>query len=291
MRKANNSYYKSIAYIIKGNSDMKAGLAITALFVVLALTAPYIAPYGVYDTDTSSILKPPSIKHLLGTDEMGRDLLSLNLYALKSTLLVGLLSAILASIIGLLMGIISGYYNGLIDWVISRVVDFLIAIPAIVLMIVIGSIFASGILSVILIIALLSWAPIARVIRSIVLSVKELPFVQAAKALGASDLRIIRKHIFPSVIPMTLALTILSIPNAIFSYAALVFMGVGSVEELNLGTILYYAYVSGSLASGKWWYFIPPGFLLVMLSLALMMTGRALERELNPRLKGEQHEL
>ncbi|MEM4489674.1 MAG: ABC transporter permease [Desulfurococcaceae archaeon] len=289
-----NSFYRNntmnILYVIKRNSEMKAGLIITCLFIVLALIAPYIAPYGVYDTDPSSILKPPSFTHLFGTDEMGRDLFSLNLYALKSTLLVGILSAVISSTIGLFMGILSGYFSGILDWLITRVVDFLISIPAIVLMIVMGSVFSSGVLSIILIIAILSWAPIARVIRSIVLSVKELPFVQAAKALGASDLWIIRKHILPSVLPMTLVLTILSIPNAIFSYAALVFMGVGSVDELNLGTILYYAYVSGSLSSGRWWYFIPPGLILVTLAIGIMLVGRALEKELNPRLRESKPE-
>lgn len=270
--------------IIRGNRSVKAGLTVLLIYVSLSILAPYITPYKPSDTDPSSILQPPSVKHLLGTDEVGRDLFTLNIYSIRTSLVVGLASAVLTAVIGLAAGLVSGYYGGLVDEILMHVVNFLLAMPSIVLMIVIGSILGSNTLSVILIIGLLSWSPIARIVRSMVLSLKEWAFIQVARSLGAGDSWIITRHILPAVAPVAIANTVLSVSTAIFSHAALVFMGVGNIGEWNWGLILYNAYVSGALAAGMWWYFIPPGVMLISLAYAVMLVGYGIERELDPRM-------
>lgn len=275
---------REIVSITRRNSSVKIGLTIVLAYIVLAALAPYITSYRPEDTDPSSIFQPPSTKHWFGTDEMGRDLFTLNIYSIKTSLIVGLSAAIITAIIGLVVGLVSGYYGGLVDEVLMQVVNFLLTIPSIVLMIVVGSIIGSSIASVILIIGLLNWSPIARVVRSIVLSLKEWAYVEAARSLGASDSWIIVRHILPAVIPVTIANTVLSVSTAIFSHAALVFMGVGSVGDWNWGLILYNAYTSGALAAGIWWYFIPPGIMLIALAYSIMLIGNGLEKEFNPRL-------
>ncbi|ACL11191.1 Peptide ABC transporter, permease protein [Desulfurococcus amylolyticus 1221n] len=273
-----------IVSITRRNSSVKIGLTIILVYIVLTALTPYITSYRPEDTDPSSIFQPPNSKHWFGTDEMGRDLFTLNIYSIKTSLIVGLSAAAITAIIGLVVGLISGYYGGLVDEVLMQVVNFLLTIPSIVLMIVIGSIIGSSIASVILIIGLLNWSPIARVVRSIVLSLKEWAYIEAARSLGASNSWIIIRHILPAVIPVTIANTVLSVSTAIFSHAALVFMGVGSIGDWNWGLILYNAYTSGALTAGIWWYFIPPGTMLVALAYSIMLIGNGLEKEFNPRL-------
>jgi len=269
--------------IMRENREVMVGSTLLLVYVILACLAPYITPYKPSDTNPSEILQPPSMRHWFGTDEVGRDLFTLNIYSIRTSLIVGVSSAILIAIIGLIVGLISGFYGGLIDEILMQIVNFLLAMPSIVLMIVVGAILGPGMLSVIIIIGLVNWSPIARVVRSMVLSLKEWTYIQASKALGASSLWIIRKHILPAITPVVIANTVLSVSTAIFSHAALVFMGVGNIGDWSWGLILYNAYISGSLTSGAWWYFIPPGIMLVALAYAIMSIGYGLEKILNPR--------
>lgn len=279
-----NNIFTQLVFIV---TEVKIGIAIVIAYTIIAIITPYIAPYDPLETDPLKILNPPNLQHLLGTDEMGRDLLTLNLYAIRPSLVVGLSAAIMATILGLFIGILSGYFRGFLDEILMKLADFLIALPQIVLMVVIAAIISSSIYSTIVIIAILTWPPIARVIRSAVLYIKELPFIEAIKALGSGDKRILFKHIIPQLLPLAIANTVLSTPNAILSYTALVFLGAGDLSEISWGTILHNAYVSGALAAGKWWYFLPPGVFLSLLVVALMLMGYGLEKILNPRLREE----
>jgi len=269
--------------VIREDREVMVGSTLLLVYVVLACLAPYITPYKPSDTNPSEILQPPSVRHWFGTDEAGRDLFTLNIYSIRTSLIVGVSSAILIAIIGLIVGLISGFYGDLIDEILMQVANFLLAMPSIVLMIAVGAILGPGMLSVIIIIGVVNWSPIARVVRSMVLSLKEWMYIQASKALGASSLWIIRKHILPAITPVVIANTVLSVSTAIFSHAALVFMGVGNIGDWSWGLILYNAYISGSLTNGAWWYFVPPGVMLVALAYAIMSIGYGLEKILNPR--------
>jgi len=271
--------------IYKNNRLGVAGLFIVLFFITIALLAPFISRYSPEQTDPSAYLEPPNFQHWFGTNEVGQDLFSLNVYGARISLLVGFSAALIAVFIGSLIGLVSGYYGGLLDEILMRITDFFLVVPPIILMIIIGSILGSSLMNVIIVIGILSWSPTARVVRSMVLSIKEWPYVEAIKALGGSDKRIIFRHILPNTTSVIYANMALSASNAIFSHAAMVFLGVGDVNDLSWGMILHYAFASGALSSGCWWYFVPPGIFIVMLIFGFVLIGFSLEELFNPKLR------
>ena len=276
---------RSALNAVVSNRKSRVGLAVILAYVALAILAPFISPYSPYETDINSILQPPSPQHLFGTDDAGRDLFTENMYAISTSLIVGLFATLVTILVGTVVGLVSGYYSGVVDEVLMRVTDFLLIVPPVMLMIVVGSLLGSSLLNIILVIGLLNWSPIARVIRSMVLTVKEWPFVEASRSMGAGDRLIMFKHIFPIVAPVVFANSMLSVANAIFSHAALVFLGVGNINDISWGTILHFAYTSGSFTAGYWWYFTPPGLMLLGLVLGFMLLGVGLEEVYNPKLR------
>lgn len=262
-----------------------AGLVIIVVFVALAVLAPYITFHDPYETNPSKCFLPPNSDYWFGTDEVGHDLFAMNIYGTRISLIVGFMAALVAVTVGTAIGITSGYFGGSIDEVLMRITDFFLVIPPLVLMIIVGALLGPSLINVILIIGLLSWSPTARVVRSMALSIKEWPFVEAARAVGCSDTRIIIQHILPNVMPVVWANMVLSVSTAIFSHAAMVFLGVGNVNDLSWGMILHYAFTSGALTSGMWWYFIPPGVFIMLLTFAFVLVGFSLEEILNPRLR------
>ncbi|AFK51629.1 peptide ABC transporter, permease protein [Thermogladius calderae 1633] len=277
--------FKNALNAVVGSRKSRVGLAVILAYVALAILAPFISPYSPYETDINSILQPPSPQHLFGTDDAGRDLFTENMYAISTSLIVGLFATLVTILVGTVVGLVSGYYGGVVDEVLMRITDFLLIVPPVMLMIVIGSLLGSSLLNIILVIGLLNWSPIARVIRSMVLTVKEWPFVEASRSMGAVDRLIMFKHIFPIVAPVVFANSMLSVANAIFSHAALVFLGVGNINDISWGTILHFAYTSGSFTAGYWWYFTPPGLMLLGLVLGFMLLGVGLEEVYNPKLR------
>ncbi|MGC9149073.1 MAG: ABC transporter permease [Sulfolobales archaeon] len=261
------------------------GLGIISFFVFIAVAAPLITRYNPYETNPSAYLLPPSSEHWFGTNEVGQDLFSLNIYGARISLLVGFTAALIAVSLGTLIGLVSGYYGGLIDEFLMRITDFFLVIPPIILMIVIGAVLGPSLINVIIIIGMLSWSPTARVVRSMVLSIKEWAFIEAIRAIGGGDRRIIFRHILPNVASVIYANMALATSNAIFSHAAMVFLGVGNVNDLSWGMILHYAFASGALSTGKWWYFVPPGVFIVLVIIGFVLVGFSLEEIFNPRLR------
>ena len=262
-----------------------AGLIIIIIFVLIAILAPYITFHNPYETNPAKVLLPPSKDYWFGTNEVGQDLYALNIYGTRVSLIVGFLAALVAVFVGTTIGLTSGYYGGLLDEILMRTTDFFLVIPPLVLMIIVGAILGPSMINAILIIGLLSWSPTARVVRSMVLSIKERPFVESAKAIGAGDLTILIKHILPNVMPVVWANMTLAVSTAIFSYAAMVFLGVGDVNDISWGMILHYAFTSGALSSGMWWYFVPPWVFIMLLIFAFVLVGYSLEEIFNPRLR------
>jgi len=262
-----------------------AGLIIIIFFVLMAITAPFVAPYNPNQTNPNLFLTPPSSSHLFGTNEIGQDLFSRNLYGAQISLIVGFSAAIVTVFVGLIIGLVSGYFGGIIDEILMRITDFFLVIPAIVFMIIISALVGPSLLNVIMVIGLLSWSPTARIVRSMVLSIKEWPFIESARANGAGHLYIMFRHIVPNVIPIVFANMTLAISNAIFSQAALVFLGVGDVNDISWGNILHFALSSGAISAGDWWYVVPPGLFIILLILGFVLVGYSLEEILNPRLR------
>jgi len=271
--------------LYKSNKLGVVGLCIILFFILLSLLAPYITPYDPEKTNPMEYLTPPNGKHWFGTNEVGQDLFSLNIYGARISLIVGFLAAGVAITIGVIVGLISGYFGGWIDEILMRITDFFLVVPALVLMIIVAALLGPSLINVIMVIGVLSWSSTARIVRSMVLSIKEWPFVEAARAIGGGDFYIIFKHILPNTMPVVYANAALAISNAIFSQAALVFLGVGNVSDISWGSILHYAFASGALSIGAWWYFVPPGLFILLLIYGFILIGYSLEEILNPRLR------
>jgi peptide/nickel transport system permease protein len=220
---------------------------------------------------------------LLGTDQFGVDLFSQLIYGARVSLLVGLLSAVISVVVGLLVGLVAGYIGGITDEVLMRFTDMLLVLPFLPLLIVMIAILGASIWNVILVISLLGWMGFARVVRSQVLSLKERPFVEAARAAGAGAGRIIRTHVVPNVMSLTYVTLALSVPAAIVAEAALSFLGLSDVTVTSWGHTIYNAENFNGFRN-LWWV-IPPGLAIATVSLSFILLGYALDEVLNPKLR------
>ena len=182
----------------------------------------------------------------------------------------------------------AGYYGAAIDELLMRVVDFIIILPGLVLYLLLLAIFGPTLENIILVLGLLGWAAISRVIRSQVLSEREKPYVEAARAAGASDFYIIFRTILPNVMPIIFVYLALGVGAAILTEAALSFLGFGPYGLVTWGKMLEWARVSGGVARGAWWYVVPPGLCIAALSMSFIFMGYALDIALNPRLRGRR---
>ncbi|MDR1702514.1 MAG: ABC transporter permease, partial [Sporomusaceae bacterium] len=204
---------------------------ISLIFLITAAIFTFAAPYlplaSPTDTNMSAIRQAPQSAHLLGTDDLGRDILSRLLYGGQVSLLVGLSSVFIATTAGILFGLLSGYAGALIDTILMRIIDGLLSIPTLVLVVVVQSVSSPGLLSVVLVIAATTWMQTARIVRTEFLSVKQRPFVKAALACGASDFKIVFRHILPNCMASVVVLATINVGHAIVTESALSFLGMG----------------------------------------------------------------
>lgn len=276
---------RDFVQVYRENKLGMAGLTLLLIFVFMAVSAPIIAPHNPGELWLGSPLAPPREGFPLGTDELGRDLFSLLIYGTHISLVVGLLGAFLAVVMGALVGLIAGYYGGVIDTVLMRITDLFLILPGLPLMIVLAAILGPSMWNIIFVIAIVSWPSVARVVRSQVLELKERPFIEASRVANASDLRIIFNHITPNVAPLVFATAVLNIAGAVLSEAGLSFLGLGDPSHISWGMMLFYANEYGALVIGAWWYLLPPGLCIILLVLAFVFIGYALDEILNPRLR------
>jgi len=225
---------------------------------------------------------------LLGTDNLSRDLFSQLVYGTRISLLVGLLAAFLSVAIGLLVGLVAGYGKGIVDEVLMRFSDMLLVIPTLPLILVLVFVLGRSIWNIILVLSVLGWMGFARTIRSQVLSLKERPFVEAAKSVGAGTPHILWKHILPNVFALVYVSLALSVPSAIVSEASLTWLGLGDVNVCSWGMMLYNFEQAGLMSAGalQYWYWVVfPGIGISLLSLSFILIGYALDEMLNPKLR------
>lgn len=220
---------------------------------------------------------------LLGTDQLGRDIFTQFLYGARISLFVGLLAAVLSVVIGLVVGLVSGYLGRVVDEVLMRFSDMLLVLPGLPLLIVLMAVLGANMWNLIFIIGLLGWMGFARTVRSQTLSLKERPFVEAAKAVGAGRFHIILRHILPNVMSLVYVTLALSVPNAIISEAALSWLGLFDPTVISWGRMLYDAETTQSIE--KVWWVIPPGISIALVSLSFILLGYALDEILNPKLR------
>jgi ABC-type dipeptide/oligopeptide/nickel transport system permease subunit len=227
---------------------------------------------------------------LLGTDYGGSDVFTQVIYGARISLLVGLLSAAIGIGLGLLVGMLAGFLGKLVDEVLMRFTDMLLVIPGLPLLIVLVAVLGPSIWNLILIIGFLGWMGFARIVRSQVLTLRERPFVEAAKASGAGTGRIIARHIFPNIVSLTYVNLALAVPGAILLESALAFLGLSDPSLNSWGHMFYNVQASGSLSAHPppWWWVLPPGFGIALVSLSFVLVGYALDEIFNPRLRRRQ---
>lgn len=265
----------------------KAGIILLAVVFLMAVVGPMLFPFDSSDTAQSAteILNAPSSEHWLGTDDMGRDVFSALLYGARISLFVGLMATAISIVVGTLVGLVSGYYNSFISTLLMRVTDVFLAIPVLPLIIVLAAVFGQSIFITILVIGLTSWPSTARIVRSQVLSIRERMYIERIRNLGASDARLMMHHVFPNVLPLIYANTVLVIAGSILSEATLAFLGLGDPVRISWGTMLHYAFVSGAMGRGAWWYIMPPGIGILLIVLGFTLAGHTLDEITNPKLK------
>ncbi len=270
------------------------GTAIILSSLFAAAFAPFLAPQNPYDLTTISLkesLNPPiwmkggHSPFLLGTDEQGRDILSTILYGLRTSLIVGFVVVLSAGIVGGVIGLLAGYYEGKLSSIAMRTADIAYSFPAIMVAILLmGLVGKRGLLVVILAISAITWVRYARTIRGKVLSEKNREYVLAARAIGASNLRVIGKHLLPNCLPPLLVIAAVDIAMVIMLESSLSYLGVGvPITEPSLGQLIFMG--KGFLQAGKWWLVVFPGGTLITFVLAINLVGDWLRVELSPRIR------
>ena len=269
---------------ILGERKALIGLLIVLFFIIVSLLAPQLAPYSPHQK-VGPVYAPPSSKYPLGLDDGGVDMLSLMLYGGRISLLVGFAAAAVAIIIGGGVGLIAGYAGGKTDGVLMRITDYFLVIPDVPLMIVAAAIFGQSTLNIIVIIGLIYWTSTARLIRAQVKSVRERVYVKRARALGATNTRLIGHHVLPQVAPLLVANTVLMIATAIFAETYVAFLGLGDPAAISWGGLIENAQNGGAVFHDAWWAVVPPGLAVTVVILACTMMGQSIEDSLNPRLR------
>ncbi|MBV1758281.1 MAG: ABC transporter permease [Dethiosulfatibacter sp.] len=280
---------RKIDSFIKSYKTNKMGLiggAILAFFIITSIFGPLIFPFNPMEFgQASNVLQPPSASHILGTDDLGRDVFRNLLAGGRVSLMVGILATIISMLLGTTIGLMSGFLGKKTDMILMRITDFFLVLPWLPLVLVLAAILGTSIWNIILVIGLTSWAGTARVVRSQTLSLKERPFIERVRAIGADDKTIIIRHILPNVFPLVFANTILVSAVAILSETTLSFLGLGDTTRASWGMMLHYAFQSGAASSGAYWYFLPPGICVVLVVLSFTFLGYAFDEILNPKLR------
>jgi peptide/nickel transport system permease protein len=270
--------------VVANSRQAQVGLAVLLLFVAMAILAPWIEPYDVH-TRVGPIYAPPSLHHPLGLDDGGVDMLSLLIQGGRISLIVGFAATFVAMVIGGGIGVVAGYFGGWIEAVLMRITDYFIVIPDLPLAIIVAAVWGASLTHLIFVIALLLWTTTARIVRAQVKSVRERVYVKRARSLGASDVRIVFRHVLPQIGPLLIANTVLTVAVAIFDETALAFLGLGDPTSITWGNIIEFAFLRTAISSGAWWAVIPAGLCVALVIMGCFWLGQAIEDALNPRLK------
>ena len=265
------------------NISFKLGFIMVVSTLLVAIFAPVIAPYSYDEMHIQDALKPPSLKHLFGTDQYGRDIFSRVVYGSRIALKVGILVVIVETIIGVSLGLLAGYYGGKLDKIISFITDVFWAMPPLVLALAVVTLLGPGLTNVMIAIAIVSWAQFTRIVRAKTQSLKNMAFVEAGRAMGESDFSLIIRYIFPNTLGAVIVLSTLALPSAILSTTAMGFLGLGAQPPTpDWGVMLSEGI---SYIKRAPWISIFPGLALVYTVLGFNLLGEGLRDILDPRLK------
>jgi peptide/nickel transport system permease protein len=264
------------------------GLTVLVGFVLLALAAPLLADHSglaAVNSTSNPVWASPSEFGPLGTDHLGRSVWTQFVWGSRISLLVGLAATVIAMVIGTLVGVTAGFLGGRTGGVLMRITEWFLVIPWVPLALALAAVLGPSIENVILVIGITSWPGTARLVRAQVLTVKERLYVDRSRALGATNRHLMGRHVLPNVAPLILANTTLTVPVAILSETTLSFLGLGDPSRPSWGKMLEDAFGAGALSQHAWWYYVPPGLGVMVVVLAFVLCGHALEEILDPRLR------
>ena len=272
---------KNLLLKVLSNPLSKAGFIIIVCIFLLAMLAPIIAPYDPDDINVKAILLSPSLQHWMGTDGLGRDVLTRMLFGGRISLLVGLVAVGISTVIGIVLGAIAGYYRGWVDTVIMRLVDVMLSIPSFFLILAVIAFLTPSIINVMIVIGLTSWMGVTRLVRAEFLSLSGREFVQASRTLGAKDVRLIFTHLLPNSLTPIIVSSVLGVAGAVLMESGLSFLGLGvQAPQASWGNIL---------TDGKdyiqfaWWLSLFPGLAILITVLGYNLLGEGLRDALDPR--------
>jgi peptide/nickel transport system permease protein len=283
-------------------ADGVVGLVVLVIFAVLALMPDLlVGPLETATRATAHAFEAPSAAHILGADDLGRDMLNRTVHGARISMTIGLLATVVTLVVGVIVGLVSGYAGGIVDTLLMRVSDFFLVLPTFVLAIILAPVLIdvvgvdaqvlgirATLLVIIVVIGITSWASTARIIRSQVLSLKERMFVDRARVVGAGPGRIIVRHILPNVVNLIVANAVLTFAVAVLTETTLSFIGLGDPFQPSWGQILNAAQQSGAPGLGAWWTIVPPAACVVLVVLSFTLVGNALDDLLNPKSGGRR---
>jgi peptide/nickel transport system permease protein len=268
----------------KRNRMAMTGLALVLGLFVVAIFAHWLAPYDPNHIDLKQVLMPPSQAHFLGTDTLGRDVLSRIIYGSRISLLVGFVAVGLATLIGLVVGALAGYYGGWVDSGLMRLVDLMLCFPSFFLILAVIAVLEPSIWNIMAVIGLTSWMGVARLVRAEFLSLREREFITAARALGASDVRLALRHMLPNALAPVMVSATLGVAGAILTESALSFLGLGVQPPTpSWGNILTAGKDNIEIA---WWLSVFPGLAILITVMSYNLLGEGIREAIDPRLKG-----
>lgn len=267
----------------KKNKLAVLGCFIIIILVLLCTIAPILTKYEYSTVDLYNISSAPSKEHILGTDDLGRDMFTRLLYGGRVSLQIGIWTAFIQIVLGVTLGAIAGYFGGIIDSIIMRMADIIMCFPFFIIATTMAVVVGPSKRNLIIILGVLSWTGISRIVRSEVLSLKNLDYIQAAKTMGLNNFEIITRHILPNIMSSILVVTTLSVANAILMEAALSFLGMGvTPPEPSWGNILSAAQNMNSLKY-EWWLWMPPGIMILITVLSINFIGEGIRKAIDPK--------
>lgn len=261
------------------------GIAILSVFTLMAIFAPWLTPYQPHQV-SGAPFSPPSLQHWMGTDELGDDIMSQVIYGARVSLTVGFTVAIAATFIGTLVGLLSGFYRGVTDEALMRLTDVFLILPSLPLAIVLAAYLGPSVLTIIEVLTITGWPLVARVVRSQTLSLRERPFTDAERVVGASNTRIMFRVIIPNLLSLIAANAVLATTAAIVGEAGLDFIGLGNPSVVSWGTMLYWAQNLNAILRGAWWWLLAPGLCIALVGLGAVLISIGIENIFSPRLRG-----
>ena len=274
--------WKRIRGLVAASGQLRVGLVLFALVLLVVLFAPQRAPFDPYDLGDDLLVPPGTAGHLLGTTNMGQDILSMLIYGSRASLAIGIVAAAISGVIGTLVGAVAGFYGGKLDKVISEVINVFLMIPSFFLVLIIVAMFGSSMVNVMFVIGLTSWPSNARMMRVQAMSIKERTFVKSAVAMGESKRQILFKYIIPNGLFPVIANTTMGVAKAILTEASLSFLGLGDPNVVSWGQMIFDG--KQYLTSG-WWMSTFAGLCIMLIVMIFYLIGDGLNYALNPKMK------